>query len=164
MKELQEIREQVRSALEEAGLPAVTAFPDRRAREYPGAVAAVSVGAAQGKNLGFCNYLGEVWDQESGTVRELYGKRLDAEITVEVRGVRAAVCEEGCETAAEVLLGGLPSGIRPGELSWEALTWERESEAFLRRGRLRCEALFVARSSEEADAFLDFTLKGVLTS
>lgn len=63
-----------------------------------------------------------------------------------------------------MLLGGLPAGVRPEELSWEALQWERETELFLRRGRLRCRALFTARAEEEGQTFLDFVLKGVLTT
>ena len=114
--------------------------------------------------MGFCNYLGEVRDPKTGQVRELYGKQLDAVISVEVRGERAADCEAGCETAAEVLLGGLPSGIRPGELSWEGLSWERGTESFLRRGRLQCRAYFQAQTADESAVFLDFILKGAVTT
>ena len=64
--------------------------------------------------------------------------------------------------AAAVLLGKLPEGIRPGELCWEALAWERETGMFLRRGRLRCRALFTAESREDGGEFLDFILKGVV--
>jgi hypothetical protein len=50
-------------------------------------------------------------------------------------------------------------------MSWEALQWERETELlFLRRGHLRCRALFVAQAEEEGESFLDFVLKGVLTT
>ena len=53
-------------------------------------------------------------------------------------------------------------GIRPGELSWEGLVWEKETALFRRRGRLRCRAFFVAEATEDADVFLDFQLKGVV--
>ena len=68
------------------------------------------------------------------------------------------------DPAAEVLLGRLPAGIRPGELHWEALTWERETGLFLRRGRLRCRAYFLARAEEGDTVFLDFRLKGAVTT
>ena len=125
-------------------------------------MAAIAVGAAEGKTLGFCNYLGEVYDDAAGTVRELYGKQLEGDITVDLRAERAADCETGCQQAAEVLLGGLPSGIRPGELRWEALSWEKATGMFLRKGSLRCQAVFVAQSQEEGEVFLDFILKGVM--
>lgn len=164
VKELTQVREAVISALQDAGLTALAAFPAERAKTYEGATAAVAVGTAQGKALGFCNYLGEVRDGETGAVRELYGKQLEGVITVDIRGRRAAECEAGCEAAAEVLLGELPSGIRPGELCWEALAWERETGMFLRRGRLQCRACFLAESREDGAEFLDFILKGVMTN
>ena len=162
MKELTKIQEAVTAALVQAGLPAMAAFPAQPAKDHPGAVAAVSVQSAEDQTLGFCNYLGQEYDEEAGTVRELYGKQLGAVIAVEVRARSAADCQAGCETAAEVLLGELPSGIRSGELCWEGLSWEKETEMFLRRGRLQCTALFLARESEDGSAFTDFILKGVM--
>lgn len=164
MKELTKVRDAVVQALTAAGLPAMAAFTAERAREWPHAVAAVSVGAAEGSAMGFCNYLGEVWDAEAGTVREVYGKQLEAVILVDVRADRAADCESGCETAAEVLLGEerLPVGIKTGELAWAGLGWEKETGMFLRRGRLQCRAVFVAQEGEDGETFLDFQLKGVL--
>ena len=58
MKELVQVRDAVIEALNEAGLPALTAFPDQHAKQYDGAVAAVAVGAAEGKTMCFCNYRG----------------------------------------------------------------------------------------------------------
>ena len=162
MKELTQVKQAVIDALNHAGLTAMEAFPAERARAYSAPVAAVAVGAAEGKALGFCNYLGEVYDEEAGTVRELYGKQLEGEIAVELRAERAVDCESGCQQAAEALLGGLPAGIRPGELRWEALAWEKSTGMFLRKGALRCQAVFVARSEEDGETFLDFILKGVV--
>ena len=164
MREMTQIRDAVIRSLGEAGLRAMAAFPAERMKDYDRAVATVDVGTVEGGVLGFCNYLGEVYDPEKGTVRELYGKVLDAEILVDVRGRQAALCQSGCETAADVLLGGLPAGIRCGELAWEGLKWEKETEMFLRRGKLGCQAVFVAQSSEDGEAFLDFQLKGVMTT
>lgn len=162
MKELTQVRRAVLEALKGAGITAVEAFPEGGVKRYDGAVAAVAVGAAEGKTVAFCSYLGEVWDEAAGTVRELYGKQLEGEILVDVRAQRAAECESGCEAAAEVLLGGLPAGIRPGELRWEALQWEKSTGMFLRRGILRVQAVFVAQSGEDGETFLDFILKGVM--
>lgn len=163
MKELAQVRDAVVSALQAAGLEALAAFPADRAKRYGGAVAAVAVGAAEGKAMGFCNYLGERYDETAGTVRELYGRQLEGDIAVEIRAERAADCEAGCETASGVLLGGLPEGIRPGELRWEGLAWEKSTGMFLRRGTLRCRAVFVAQAREDGETFLNFILKGVMT-
>jgi hypothetical protein len=162
MKELIQVQQAVVHALNDAGVEAIAAFPDGRAKAYRGAVATVAVGAAEGKSMGFCNYLGEIYDDAAGTVRELYGKQLDGRIEVDVRAERAADCENGCQQAAEVLLGGLPNGLRPGELCWDALTWEKATGMFLRKGTLQCQAVFVAQSQEGGELFLDFILKGVM--
>ena len=162
MRELAQVRRAVIDALHDGGVPAMEAFPADRAKRWPGAVAAVAVGAAEGKAMGFSNYLGEVYDQEAGTVRELDGKQLEGDSGVELRAERAADCEAGAEKAADILLGKLPSGIRPGELRWEALSWEKTTGMFLRRGSLRCQAVFTAQTDEEGETFLDFILKGVM--
>ena len=161
MKELRQIRDAVIDALSSAGLCAGAAFPDRRVPKCPGPSATVSVGAAEGKAVGFCNYLGETTGSD-GRVRELYGKQLDGTISVEIRAASAQDCDSGCETASGVLLGGLPDGIRPGELRWEALAWDKNLQLFLRRGALSCSALFTASAAEDESQFLDFILKGVL--
>ena len=161
MRELRQIRDAVISALRTEGLAAEAAFPEKWAAERKTPLATVAVGTAEGRALGFDGYLGEIRG-EDGQVREVYGKRLEGVITVDIRAPGALECREGGETAATVLLGTLPEGIRPGELSWEALAWERETGLFLRRGRLKCEALFLAESRDEGPAFLDFILKGVL--
>ena len=163
MKELRQIRDAVISALRAGGLEAEAAYPGKWAAERKTPLATVAVGAAEGRALGFCGYLGETQGAD-GQVREVYGKRLEGVISVDLRAARAAVCEEGAETAAAVLLGSLPEGIRPGELRWEALAWERETGLFLRRGKLKCEALFLAERGDQETEFLDFVLKGVLKS
>lgn len=163
MRELAQVRDAVTSALNDAGLRALTAFPAEGVKRYGGAVAEVSIGAAEGRVMGFCNYLGEAYDKAAGAWRELYGKQLEGDIAVAVRAERAADCESGCETASGVLLSGLPDGIRPGELRWEGLTWEKATGMFLRRGVLRCRAVFVAQAQEDGETFLDFILKGAMT-
>ena len=160
MRELRQIRDAVISALRAEGLAAEAAFPEKWAAERKTPLATVAVGTAEGRALGFDGYLGEIRG-EDGQVREVYGKRLEGVITIDLRAERAADCEEGGETAAAALLGKLPEGIRPGELSWEALSWEKQTGLFLRRGTLRCEALFLAETSGGPE-FLDFILKGVL--
>lgn len=161
MKELRQIRDAVISALRAEGLAAEAAYPGKWAAERKMPLASVSVGAAAGRALGLGGYLGQTRDGK-GEVREVYGKRLEGVITVDVRAERAEDCEMGGETAASALLGKLPEGIRPGELSWEALAWEKQTGLFLRRGKLRCEALFLAERGDQEPEFLDFILKGVL--
>ena len=78
MREMTQIRDAVIRSLQTAGLQAMASFPAERMKDYDQAVAAVDVGAVEGGVLGFCNYLGEVYDPDKGTVQEVYGKVLDA--------------------------------------------------------------------------------------
>ena len=59
MKELTQIRDAVIAALNEAGLKALAVFPEERMKQNSAAVAAVGVGTAGGKAMGFCNCLGQ---------------------------------------------------------------------------------------------------------
>ena len=91
MKELRQIRDAVIGALRDGGLEAEAAFPAKWADERKIPLATVAVGAMEGKHIGFCGYLGQR-QEESGQVREVYGKRLEGVITVDIRAGRAAVC------------------------------------------------------------------------
>lgn len=161
MKELRQVRDAVIHALRDGGLAAEAAFPSKWAAGRNTALASVCVGTAEDRALGFCGYLGETQGRD-GQVREVYGKRLEGIVNLDIRAEGAAACEAGAETAAAVLLEKLPEGIRPGELRWEALAWEKQTGLFLRRGTLQCQALFLAERGEEETEFLDFKLKGVL--
>lgn len=161
MRETRRIRDAAVSAMKAAGLAAFDAYPAAQAdREGPGPSAAVGVETVESKEAGFAGYLGQA--QEGGAVRDLYGRRLEGVISADIRAGTASLCETGCERAEEALLHGLPSGIRPGGLAWEAVRWEKETGMFLRRCRLKYTAFFVASCPEGQEEFLDFQLKGVL--
>lgn len=163
MNGLNQVRSAVIAALADGGLTAVAAY-EGKAKRYPGAVIAVDVAEAAGKAMALCSYLGKTYDEQSGTVKELYGRQLTVGISLEVRAPVAADCETAMETAAERLMSSLPSGLRPGEQSWEAVCWDRDNQLFLRRGRVSCRAYFTAQADEEDGTLLDFILKGVLSS
>ena len=71
MNELGQIRTAVLTALKDAGIEALEQFPEEKIKAYTGAAAMVGVGAASGKSAGFGDYLGEVTDAETQTVRGL---------------------------------------------------------------------------------------------
>ncbi|MBR3641663.1 MAG: hypothetical protein IKN53_06515 [Oscillibacter sp.] len=160
MRELDQIRAAVLEALEDGGLTVTEHYGEERAGRCTEAIVTAEVSGAADAAMGFCNYLGERYDAERGTVLECYGKQVRGEIRVEVRAEYAAECERACACVSDVLRSGLPDGIDAGELAWEAICWEKSTEAFLRRGTLRCTALFLAQSETEAETFLDFRLKG----
>ena len=84
MKELRQMRDAVISALRAGGLAAEAAFPGKWAAERKTPLATVAVGAAEGLALGFCGYLGETQGRD-GQVREVYGKRLEGIVNLDIR-------------------------------------------------------------------------------
>lgn len=164
MKGLNLVRSAIVTSLTEAGMTAVPAWTGP-AKRYSGAVVAVDVAEASGKPMAMGSYLGETYDEENGTVRELYGRQLSVNISLEVRAGAAEDCETGCETAADALLsGGLPSGLRFEEQSWKAISWDKNNQMFLRKGSVKANAYFIAQTDQETGVLLDFTLKGVLST
>lgn len=161
MNGLNQVRDAVIAAIKNAGVAAVPAYEGREKR-YDGPVAAVDVAAAEGKPVGLCGYLGEVFDETAGKTREVYGLQMEVTVSVEVRAIAASGCEAAMETAAETLMHGLPAGIKTGAMAWSGLSWDKESAMFLRRGTLTGRAAFIAEDRTETGEFLDFILKGTM--
>ena len=68
------------------------------------------------------SYLGERVDPETQACREIYGMRLELTLSLDIYsppGLGAAGCDSALETLHQVMLGSLPSGLRPTELRWE---------------------------------------------
>lgn len=165
MNGLIQVRDAVIRTLQDGGLTAVPACSGS-AKHYTTPVAAVDVAQAAGKPAALCSYLGERLDPVSGTVREVYGRRLEVTIALDLRAPNADACESACESAAELILHHLPSGLHCSELSWNAVSWDKINQRFLRQGKLCCQACFLAESDsgDEPASLLDFILKGVMIS
>ena len=71
--------------------------------------------------------------------------------------------KKNSKTLHRVMLGSLPSGLRPTELKWEETGWDEDTSMFLRRGSLSCSAFFTALAEEDGALISDFILKGVVT-
>lgn len=164
MSGLEQVKAAVAAALEQAGLRAVLEYGPERLGRYEGAVVAVGVRRGECRQVGFCDYLGEREDPDTGLTREVYGRRLDVQLSLDAWAEKdPGACQEVLERAHEALLTGLPAGIRAGEMTWEAVRWDEETEMFCRQGTLRCGACLTAAVREDTGLLSDFILKGVLT-
>lgn len=151
------------AALERAGLQAETAFTPERAAARESAVAVVGLRRGESRGGGLSSYLGR--RQEGSRWREIYGLRMELTLSLDLYApaeLGAAGCDRALETLHQVMLEGLPSGLRPKELCWEEAAWDQETAMFLRRGSLRCEAVFTAQAEEDNELVTDFILKGVV--
>ena len=71
MAGLDDIRERMTAYLNEQGIAAVSAWPERERRKTEGAVAAVSLRKCESTGHGFGDYLGERYDRERDKWEEL---------------------------------------------------------------------------------------------
>lgn len=163
MNGLNQVRGAVVQVLEDGGLTALAAYAGK-AKRYDGPVITVDVAQAAGRAMALCSYLGKTYDEQAGTVKELYGRQLEVAISLEARAPAAEECENTMEAASELLVNRLPAGLRMGEQSWEAVSWDRDNQMFVRKGRFCCRAYFTAETDQEAGTLLDFILKGVMTT
>lgn len=161
--ELDKIRGCMADYLNGRGLRAVTAWPDGACGDWQkGPVAAVSLRECRAAGSGFGDYLGERFDEESGVWQELYGKRLELRLGLDLyaAGEEAAQkIQAAFDKLVQTLQNGGPEGIRIKGISCGETVYDRESRMFRRTVEAECSAYLYA-VAEEGGAFLDFTIKG----
>ncbi len=166
MSGLEQVKAAIAKALEQAGTAARAAYAPGWARSYEEPVVAVGLRMGESRGGAMGGYLGEQVDPETLACREIYGMRLELTLSLDIYsppGLGAAGCDSALETLHRVMLGSLPSGLRPTELKWEETGWDEDTSMFLRRGSLSCSAFFTALAEEDGALISDFILKGVVT-
>lgn len=165
MNGLEQVKSAITEALRQAGLDAQAAFTPGWAKKYRVPVAAVGLRTGESRGGALGSYLGQRMDPETLGSREIYGIRLELTLSLDIycpAEAGSAGCDSALETLHQVMLGGLPAGLRPTELRWEETSWDEETSMFLRRGSLSCSAFFTAETSEDGLLLSDFILKGVV--
>ena len=163
---LEQVRDAVSDALEKAGLVVCPAFSPGWAKQYSTPVAAVGLRSGESRSDAFNSYLGRQLDPDTQAPLEVYGMRLDMTLSLDIYAPAesgAAGCDQALNILHQVMLDGLPSGLRPTELRWEEAEWDETTSMFLRKGCFSCSAYFVATATEEGAWLTDFILKGVVT-
>lgn len=161
---LDEIRERMAEYLRERGVEAVTAWEERGAQRRGETVVAVSLRACEGGPSGFRDYLGERWDEASGSWQELYGRRVRLTIGLDLYAPRG---DGGGETAlrhafdavCSALREGGPGGLRILKLSCGEPGYDRDMDLYRCGAEAVCEAYLYA-VADEGGTFLDFELRG----
>ena len=168
MSGLEQVKTAIAGALEQAGLPAMAAFPPDWVRQCAGPVAAVGLRTGESRGGAIGSYLGQQVDPATLACRELYGMRLELTVSLDIYcppEMGAAGCDGALEKLHQAMLEGLPAGLRPTELKWEEIRWDEDTALLLRKGSLSCSAFFTASASgEDSPALSDFILKGVVSN
>ena len=165
MNGLEQVKTAIAEALNRAGITAHTAYTPGWAKAYQEPVVAVGLRTGESKSGALGSYLGQKVDPKTLACQEIYGMRLDLVLSLDIYcppGEGAGRCDSVLEELHQVMLNGLPSGLRPSELKWEETVWDADTSMFLRRGSLACGAFFVAETAEEQLNLTDFILKGVM--
>lgn len=166
MNGLEQVKRAIAAALENAGICTRTAYGPGWAKAYMEPVVAVGLRTGESRGGALNSYLGQRFDPDTRMTREVYGMRLDLTLSLDIYCPPrdgAAGCDGVLETLHQIMLEGLPSGLRPSELKWEEAVWDKDTSMFLRRGSLACSAFFVAAASDDGLLLSDFILKGVVT-
>ncbi|MCI9165269.1 MAG: hypothetical protein HFF64_04635 [Oscillospiraceae bacterium] len=160
MNGLEQVKQTVAGALNQAGLAVRTAFEPGWAARCDGPVAAVGLRTGESRGGAMGRYLGQTPDR-----REVYGLQLELTLSIDLYSpaeLGAPGCDSALETLHQVMLSGLPAGLKPAELRWEETVWDEDTAMFVRRGSLSCGAYFTAEASEDGVLLTDFILKGVV--
>lgn len=160
MKGLDKLQEAVAEFLREQGIDAVTAWDSGERVRRRTAVVAVSLRGLQGGPAGLQDYLGEQLDPETGRWKELYGKRAELTLGLDIYGPEA-LGEGGCTRLfarlSEVLAGQRLEGLQVQKLSCGET--EYVQDRFRCRVQAVCQAYLYA-TADETGEFTDFTVKG----
>lgn len=165
MTAIQQVKTAVVNAIKAAGVTALTAYSAEELKKYSCAVAAVGVREVSVTHSGAVEYLGQRYDAERGTVSEVYGRRLELSLSLDLYAPRPAgadACETAAETVTQAMMTALPCGLCVQELRWEQVQWDKICGMFRLAGGAKYEAYFTAESAEETAEFTDFILRGVV--
>lgn len=157
---MEQLIEAVLKWLGEMGFSAGRRTPGGRFPPLEKTVVAVGIEKAEAKDAGLFSYLGQT--TLDGKSVSLYGRRLEAEIALEVLAP-AALGAKGCMQASDALLtklsGGIP-GLSLGKVSAAGCRFRADEDCFGCEMTVEAKAYLYALSNEEETEFTDFMLKG----
>lgn len=157
---MEQLIEAVLKWLREMGFSAGRRTPGGMFSPLEKTVVAVGIEKAEAKDAGLFSYLGET--TLDGKSVSLYGRRLEAELALEVLAP-AALGAKGCMKEADALLtklAGSIAGISLGKISVEACKFRADEDCFGCKVTVQAQAYLYALSNEEETEFTDFMLKG----
>ena len=137
MNGLEQVKSALSAALERAGIETRTAYAPGWAKAYETPVVAVGLRTGESKGGALSHYLGRQTDPETLAGRDVYGLRLDLTLSLDIYcppREGAAGCDGVLEALHQIMLEGLPPGLKPTGLKWEEAAWDPDTSMFLRRG------------------------------
>ena len=146
------------------GVAAEPAWSGRERTALAGPKAVVSVRKCQVGPAGFQDYLGERFDKDSGQWRELYGRKAELTLGLDLYApeeTEGAELERAVFRLARALVRGGPPDVGVKELAWGET--ERDGKSRLLRRTVRAVCVVRLTGEEEPSAvFSEFEVRGGL--
>ncbi len=166
MAELENIISAVCMVLEEQNTAdAIHIFPAGMKKHHSKPIVTVGLKAGEGLPSGFAEYLGMRYDREEGEYHEIYGKRLDVTLGINVYSPKSE--EYGAPECLNIVSGiiaavpAFPTGIKVRKISCGETKYDVSVDMFLCTAELECTCFLYANGKDDGE-FLDFRVRGVL--
>lgn len=159
---LEQIRAYLVAQLEEAGLTVVTAWSSTKRGHATQPLVAVSIRQCDSSGVGFRDYLGERYDEDSQQWQELYGRKLRLTFGLDLYAPKdsgESALNDLFEQVLETLGRTGPQGIALYSLSRGETQFDSESGLLFAKAEAECGAYLYA-IAEAGGSFLDFIVKG----
>lgn len=162
MSEGKTVTEGVRDWLEQRGIPALDGWSGQARRRVTQPVCVVSVEEYTAASGGFEHYLGERFDEKTARWEELYGRRIELKLGLDLYAPKQG-CQQELQQLLERIISALtleaPQGLQVEKIICGNLRWEEQSRLLKRQMSAVCTAWLLAARSEGGE-FLDFELRG----
>ncbi len=156
------IRQRMTQYLQEQDINAIAAWPRQERLDQNGAVVVVSLRKCQSGPAGFQDYLGELFNEETGRWEELYGKKVHLtfglDLYADAKAGETAIQHSFDQLAAALQDGG-PEGLNIQQLSCGETGFDSAGRLLKRAVEAECTA-FLYAVTEPGGAFLDFEIRG----
>lgn len=147
-------------AMKEAGFSAIRANPAARLPRITEPVVCVGVKQAAGSAAGFFDYLGTIDDPQTG-LRELYGRRVDCAVQLEIVSPMDGGAQAAEDAASEVMqAAGALKRVRVGAVTLGQVRCDGENAVFRCPVTVELSAYFYAVEADDGETLTDFILKG----
>ena len=156
-------RDGVAEQLRQAGLNAVAAMDCAAAARWREAVAAVAVSKVACASGGFQDYLGVGKDPETGREGEVFGRRAELTLALDIFAPRDGggdACRKAAEAAVECLAWRGAAGLPALEVRMGRGEFLERDGLYRQEVACRCGAWLTARADGDTGAFTDFEVKG----
>jgi len=156
------IQEKIAGFFCERGVEALASWPGEVRMDAKRPVVLVSLEQMSCESAGLQDYLGQCADEATGQEKEVYGRRAQLTFTLDILAppeIGATACRRVFDRLLLVLQEEKPLGLCVRELSGDEMEYDGKEGLLRLRGHLVCTG-WMYTAGDEADTFLNFTLRG----